>query len=274
MIIQLSVAARKAEAVFTVGQPAFSYTVYLSGIYHHVYVHRNVQLIAAFQNFLPHAIPLPCVPIGYVRKFRLSFLCFHKSVFRKCIALAAGIAQYICSTGFHGALRTAVRAFVQHAVQPLGAERFAYFNVVLLLPFEVVEGELLGKYNVYILGRLCPYVLRRKYVAYIRRYVYLAQPQTVIERIPREGAVGAYHHHRHSHEFDALAQARRQRRSGTVKCIACLGIHKYGAFQLFQCKHHIPYQLGIRYELAGRYAAQASHKPLLAHKAIGCTDNI
>ena len=43
----------------------------------------------------------------------------------------------------HASLPAAYRAFVQYAVEAVRAERLAYGHTRLLLPSEVVEGELL-----------------------------------------------------------------------------------------------------------------------------------
>ena len=174
----------------------------------------------------------------------------------------------------HRTLRAAAFAFVQHALQPLGAKRLRDRCVRLALPTEMVEGEKRVDLLLY-LCRACRLQLRRGVqTRHLRRHGHLAQPQTVVERISGKRTVGPDHHHRYTHHFAERADRVRQRRRGPVKGIARLGIQHHGRVILPQRVRHVAYQHRVGREFPRRYAAERAHQPLLPDKAVRGADDL
>ena len=81
-------------------------------------------------------------------EFRLSVLTFERAQLRQAVAHAAVAAVKLRAAALRFALGAAVRAFVEHTVETVGAERLVHDDAIFLLPAEVIKGKFIREQRV------------------------------------------------------------------------------------------------------------------------------
>ena len=168
----------------------------------------------------------------------------------------------------HFALRTAVGAAVEDAVEPVRAERLVDHDAVVSLPGKVIKREHVIQDRIQLGDGLLPYLLARQKAPHGGTHRDLALLQAVVERVAGKGTLGQDADHRHVQPLEHHAELSRQRRGAAVKAVARLRVEQHAAFFLLQRVAHVGKQRHVGDEFVRRDAAEAAHQPLLAHKAV------
>ena len=207
-------------------------------------------------------------------EFRLGVFAFQRAQLRQAVAHAAVAADKLRAAALRFALGAAVRAFVEHAVETVGAERLVHDDAIFLLPAEVIKGKFIREQRVDLVRALLRGLPGREQIAQFRGDIDPAVLQPIVERVARERAAGTQQHDRHAERLDALAEALRQRRGRAVEAVARLGIEEDGAFELLHRVEHIAHERGVRLKLPRGNAAERAHQSRLAHKAVRRADDV
>ena len=148
------------------------------------------------------------------------------SVFRQDIPFSACPAGKRCPLSFHLPFGQAVRALVQDAVQKIRSERLGDAHMILLLPAKIVERKFLFQDFIQLFHRALRNIFRRQQILHLRRYLYLALLQIIVQRIAGKRALRKDCHHRNLQELQAFPQAFRQGRRRAIEAITGLRLHQ------------------------------------------------
>ena len=115
-VVQFAVTARQTKPIRRVQKASLADLIQRLVIGEYGNIHRSIQFVSAVFEFLPHAVALPTVPIGNVRKFRFARSRVQPAVFVHFIGFAAGVAGKCSAFALGFALCIAMRATVQNAL--------------------------------------------------------------------------------------------------------------------------------------------------------------
>ena len=139
-------------------------------------------------------------------KFRFAAECLHIAVFCKLPFLAAGVAGEVNALALGFALLITVGAFIKHAVKVVCSEGLSDFNLIFLLPTEIIKGELFFDDAVDFVTAHSFDFLGREHIFNLCADLNLAKLKVVIKRVAGKGSVGADNNKRDFKALDTFAQ--------------------------------------------------------------------
>ena len=109
---------------------------------------------------------------------------------------------------------------------------------------------------------------------YLRGNFNVSYLKSIVEGISCKRTVALNINHGYLKHLKKSCKSIRQNRRGSVERIACFGIHKDAGVLLFEQVVDVAHKRQVADELLRGDTTDLSHKPILAHKAIGCANDI
>ena len=153
LVVDLAVSTRQPEAVRGMNESAVAYVVYAPGVDADPDIDGDVETVFSALYLASYLLALPLVPVGDVRYSGCLFKTDELTVFAELVFGAALGTSDTCAAANRLTFSLTLCAFVEDAVESVGAEALCDSYSVLLLPLEIVEAELLEYQLGYILCR-------------------------------------------------------------------------------------------------------------------------